>query len=64
MIVNLGVKNKITKDQKIIFLRNDKEIMKGSIQTLGDTISLVKPDSLYWERDLATGDSLIVLDQP
>lgn len=58
VLINLGNRNMITKKSKIIFSRNDKKVMEGEILELGETMSLVRPLSLNWERDLATGDSV------
>lgn len=58
VVVNLGKKNKMNPESKIEFLRDGKPYLTGRIIQMGDYISLVKPDSLYWERDLATGDSI------
>jgi len=62
VIVNLGTRNGITKDTLIQFRKGNKVLMDGKIDTLGTTISLVKPNSIYWEKELATGDSLIAVN--
>ncbi|MCC5813184.1 MAG: tetratricopeptide repeat protein [Leptospira sp.] len=60
VIINLGAKNKVSGKDKVVFLKNGKQVMEGTITQLGDIISLVKPNSLYWERELATGDPLVI----
>lgn len=58
VLINLGNRNMITKKSKILFSRNNKKVMEGEILELGETISLVRPLNLNWERNLATGDSV------
>lgn len=59
VIINLGYRNGLKNNDRIQFLEENKVLMEGKIIELGESISLVKPDNLSWERLLATGTRLI-----
>ncbi len=56
VLISLGKKDGLTTKSIIQFERRGNKIMEGEIVELGNEISLVKPTSRGWEKELATGD--------
>lgn len=60
VIVSLGKDDGLKKDSKLEFQRKGNTIFQGEITELGKSISSVKPSVRGWEKELATGDSVIL----
>ncbi|XDD52603.1 tetratricopeptide repeat protein [Leptospira sp. WS4.C2] len=60
VIVSLGKEDGLKKDSKLEFQRKGKLLFRGEITELGKSISSVKPNMRGWEKELATGDDVIL----
>lgn len=60
VIVSLGKDDGLKKDSKLEFQRKGKILFQGEITELGKSISSVKPSVRGWEKELATGDDVIL----
>lgn len=60
VIVSLGKDDGLKKDSKLEFQRKGKLLFRGEITELGKSISSVKPNMRGWEKELATGDDVIL----
>ncbi|TGM82072.1 hypothetical protein EHR01_04605 [Leptospira mtsangambouensis] len=60
VIVSLGKDDGLKKDSKLEFQRKGNPLFQGEITELGKSISSVKPNVRGWEKELATGDSVIL----
>ncbi|TGK78241.1 hypothetical protein EHQ24_16915 [Leptospira noumeaensis] len=60
VIVSLGKDDGLQKNSKLEFQRRGKTLFQGEITELGKSISSVKPNVRGWEKELATGDDVIL----
>lgn len=60
VIVSLGKDDGLKKDSKLEFQRKGNTLFQGVITELGKSISSVKPNVRGWEKELATGDDVIL----
>lgn len=60
VIVSLGKDDGLQKSSKLEFQRKGKPLFQGEITELGKSISSVKPNARGWEKELATGDDVIL----
>lgn len=60
VIVSLGKDDGLQKNSKLEFHRRGKTLFSGEIIELGKSISSVKPNVRGWEKELATGDDVIL----
>ncbi|MCW7492079.1 tetratricopeptide repeat protein [Leptospira sp. 2 VSF19] len=60
VIVSLGKDDGLLKNSKLEFQRKGKTLFSGEIIELGKSISSVKPNARGWEKELATGDDVIL----
>ncbi|TGK53582.1 hypothetical protein EHQ16_16050 [Leptospira kanakyensis] len=60
VIVSLGKDDGLQKNSKLEFQRKGKTLFQGEIIELGKSISSVKPNIRGWEKELATGDDVIL----
>lgn len=60
VIVSLGKEDGLKRDSKLEFQRKGKLLFRGEITELGKSISSVKPNMRGWEKELATGDDVIL----
>ncbi|MCT8332433.1 tetratricopeptide repeat protein [Leptospira sp. 85282-16] len=60
VIISLGKDDGLQKNSKLEFHRKGKPLFSGEIIELGKSISSVKPDVRGWEKELATGDDVIL----
>ncbi|MBM9547203.1 hypothetical protein JWG40_09270 [Leptospira sp. 201903074] len=60
VIVSLGKDDGLLKNSKLEFQRKGKPLFQGEIIELGKSISSVKPNVRGWEKELATGDDVIL----
>lgn len=60
VIVSLGKDDGLKKDSKLEFQRKGNTLFQGEITELGKSISSVKPSVRGWEKELATGDDVIL----
>ncbi|XDD44862.1 tetratricopeptide repeat protein [Leptospira sp. WS39.C2] len=60
VIVSLGKDDGLKPDSKPLFQRRGKTIFEGEILTLGKSISSIRPKQRGWEKELATGDDVVI----
>lgn len=60
VIISLGKDDGLQKNSKLEFHRKGKPLFSGEIIELGKSISSVKPVVRGWEKELATGDDVIL----
>ncbi|PJZ45641.1 tetratricopeptide repeat protein [Leptospira brenneri] len=64
VIVSLGKDDGLQKNSKLEFQRKGKTLFQGEIIELGKSISSIKPNIRGWEKELATGDDVILPKDP
>ncbi|MGJ4733583.1 hypothetical protein EHQ75_05440 [Leptospira levettii] len=60
VIVSLGKDDGLKLDSKPVFQRRGKTLFEGEIISLGKSISNIKPKQRGWEKELATGDDVVL----
>lgn len=60
VIISLGKDDGLKSNSKLQFQRRGKTLFEGEIITLGKSIASIKPKQRGWEKELATGDDVIL----
>lgn len=60
VIVSLGKDDGLKSDSKLLFQRKGKTLFEGEILSLGKSIASIKPKQRGWEKELATGDDVVI----
>nr|WP_233440768.1 tetratricopeptide repeat protein [Leptospira biflexa] len=60
VIISLGKDDGLKPNSKLLFQRRGKTLFEGDILLLGKSIASIKPKQRGWEKELATGDDVVL----